>query len=238
MTPHRLLDPAGIRVGAIRQPADADAGREQSRRLLVLTEANGQVRDPDDDLGEHGCEPRLGRRLPGRDAVGTGLAEIAGQISEHVVKFRADVRQLRVVAQEGGRDTKLTAGFLVVAAPAGELRLGQRQLDQRIRPGDTVGAPLGLGEGGRARVPIAVQPVNLGLAGPQPDDVLGGADLGDDGDRLFIKLARAGEVAALGDLLRQLGQRERNPEPFAERPELGQRQLQLGLPIPAAPGRA
>ncbi len=89
MTQRFPLDPGGIRVGTIRLSAYSDAGREQPRRLSVPAEANGQVRDPDDDLGDQGQEPRLGRRLPGRDAVGTGLVEIAGQITERVVKISA-----------------------------------------------------------------------------------------------------------------------------------------------------
>jgi hypothetical protein len=129
VTARRLLDPGRIRVGTIRQSAYPDADREQPCRLLVLAEANGQVRDPDDDPGGQWCDPRLGRRLPGGDAVGTGLVEIAGKIAERVVKFGADIRLLRVVAQDGGRDTELMAGLLGVAAPASELRLGQRQLD-------------------------------------------------------------------------------------------------------------
>ena len=53
VTPRVPLDPGRIRVGAIRQSAYADAGREQPRRLLVLVEANRQVRDPDEHLGDH-----------------------------------------------------------------------------------------------------------------------------------------------------------------------------------------
>jgi hypothetical protein len=84
----------------------------------------------------------------------------------------------------------LFAGLFGVTAPTSELRLGERQLDQRIRPGDTVGAALGLGDGGRASVLIALQPVHQGLAGPQPDDILSGTDLGNDRDRLFIAFTR------------------------------------------------
>ena len=105
-----------------------------------------------------------------------------------------------------------------VAAPASQLRLGQRHFDQRMRPGDTVGAPLGLGDGGRAGVLIAGQPVQQGLPGPQPDDVLGGTDLGDHHDRLLVQVAGPDELAALGHLLGQLGQGERDAEPFAEGP--------------------
>src|SRR5262249_47895300 len=124
VTPRLLLDPGRIRLGAIRQPAYPDAGRKEPRRLLVLVVAKGEVREPDQHLGDRGGAPRLGRRLPGRDAVDTGLVEIVGQISEHVVKFRAYIRQLRVVAQQGGRDTELATGLLGVAVPASELSLG------------------------------------------------------------------------------------------------------------------
>jgi len=165
VTPRVPLDPGRIRVGAIRQSAYADAGREQPRRLFVLVEADCQVRDPDEYLRDQGCVSRLGRRLPGSHAVGTGLTEIVGKISQHVVKFRANIRLLRVVAQEGGRDAELTAGLRGVAAPTSELRLGERQLDQRIRPGDTVGVPLGLGDGGRASVLIALSASTSGPGG-------------------------------------------------------------------------
>ena len=72
---------------------------------------------------------------------------------------------------------------------------------------------------------VAQQPVQLRLPRPHPDDVLGGADLGDDRDRLLVVLARGGELAAHGDPVRQLGQGERDPEPLAQRPELGERRL-------------
>ncbi len=134
--------------------------------------------------------------------MGPGLVEIVGKIPERVVQIRADTPLLRAVAQEGGRDTELTASLLRVAAPASELGLGERQLDQRVRPGDAVGDPLGLGDGGRASVLIVVQPVQQGLAGADPDDIFGGTDLGDDRGRLLVEFARSGEFAALGDLLR------------------------------------
>jgi hypothetical protein len=48
------------------------------------------------------------------------------------------------------------ACLLGVTAPPSELRLGESQLDQRVRPGDPIGAPLGLGDGRRAGGVIAV----------------------------------------------------------------------------------
>jgi hypothetical protein len=53
-------------------------------------------------------------------------------------------------------------------------------------------------------------------------------------DRLLVALARAGEFTAHGDPLRQLGQDERNPEPFAECPELGERHLKVRVRVPPA----
>jgi hypothetical protein len=46
--------------------------------------------------------------------------------------------------------------------------------------------------------------------------------------------AGAGELAAHGDPLRQLGQGERHPPPFAERAELGEGRLEIRVRIPAA----
>jgi hypothetical protein len=116
----------------------------------------------------------------------------------------------------------------------GELRLREGQLSQRNRPGDPLRAPLRLGYDGRADVLVAEQPEQLRLPRPHPDDILGGTDLSDDRDRLLVVVARAGELAAHGDPVRQLGQGERNPPPFAERPELGERHLQVRVRIPPA----
>ena len=99
--------------------------------------------------------PRLGRRLAGRRAVRTGLAEIVGKIAEQVVCHRADVRPLRFVAQHGCREAELLVSLLGVAAPAGEFRLREGQLRQRIRPGDPFRAPFRFGYGSRAGVLIA-----------------------------------------------------------------------------------
>ena len=106
--------------------------------MLVLVEANGQVRDPDEDLGDQGSDSRLGRRLPGGHAMRTGLTEVVGEVAEQVMDLRADVRLLRGIAQEGGRDAELAAGLVGVTAQACELRLGERQVDQSVRPGDTL----------------------------------------------------------------------------------------------------
>ena len=97
----------------------------------------------------------LGRRLTGRRAVRPGLAEIVGEVAEQVVGYRADVRPLRFVAQHGGRDAELLICLLGVAVPAGEFRLREGQLSQRIRPGDPFRVPLGVGDSSRAGVLIA-----------------------------------------------------------------------------------
>ena len=178
--------------------------------------------------------PRLRRGLECRDAVLAGLAEAVGEVTEQVVCHRADVRLLRFVAQHGCRDAELPVCLLGVAAPAGQFRLRQGQLGQRRRPRDPFRVPLCLGHGSRAGLLITQQPVQLRLPRPHPDDILDGADLGDDRDRLFVVLARTGELAARGDSVRQLGQGERNPPPLAERPELGERHLEIRVRIPPA----
>ena len=163
MTPGGLLDAGHIGLRPIRQSADGGACREQPRGLLVLVATQCQVRDPDEYLGEQGRMPCLGRRLEGRYAVRTGLAEIVGQVAEQVVCCRADARLLRFVAQHGDRDAELLVRLLGVAAPISEFRLREGQLSQRIRPGDPFRVPLRLGYGGRAGVLVAEQQVQLRL---------------------------------------------------------------------------
>ena len=161
-----MFDPGHIRVGTIRQSAHAGACREQPRGLLVLAAAQGQVRDPDEYPRDQECVPRLRRGLECRDAVLASLAEIVGQVAEQVVCYRADIRPLRFVAQHGCHDVELLVCLLGVAVPAREFRLREGQLSQRIRPGDPFRAPLRLGDGGRAGVLVAQQPVQLRLSRP------------------------------------------------------------------------
>jgi len=97
----------------------------------------------------------LGRRLASRRTVGPDLAEIVGEVAEQVVRYRADVRPLRFVAQRGGRDGELLVCLLGVAVPAGEFRLREGQLSQRVRPGDPFRVALGVGDSSRAGVLIA-----------------------------------------------------------------------------------
>ena len=221
------------RSGSPRTP---DAGREQPRGLLVLVEAQmARSATPTSIWAITRSWLRLGRRLPGRHAVGAGLCEIVGQVAEQVVDLRPEERLLRGVAQEGGREAELAAGLLGVTAQAGELRLGERHVDQRVGPGDTLGAPLGLGDGGRAGVAIAVQPVQQRLLGPHLDDVLDGADLGERPRSPRRSARRLRRAHPHGELARQLGQGQRDPEPLAERPELRERAAPAGPPPPAPP---
>ena len=109
-----LLDPGRIRVGQIRQPAHHDAGGEQSRRLLELIKAQGQVRDPEDDMRDQRRVSRFRRRRAGLRAVGPGLAEVLGEVAEQVVPHRDDVRVVRLIAKQGRGDAKLLVGLLRV----------------------------------------------------------------------------------------------------------------------------
>ena len=201
--------------------------------MLVLLVPQRQIRDPDEHLSDPGCMPRLGRRLDGRNAVFTGLVEILGEVAEQVLYHLAHACPLGIVAQHRCRDVEVPVCLLGVAAPTRELRLRQRQLRQRIRPGDSFRATLRLGHSSCARLLIAQQPVQLGLPRPHRHDILDGTDLGDDRDRVFVVLASTGELAAGSDSIRQLGQGERNPPPLAERAELGERSLEIGVRIPA-----
>jgi len=92
-----------------------------------------------------------------------GLAEVAGQVSEQVVRDRADVRLLRPVAKRRCHEVELTAHLRGVAVPAGEFRPRQCQLGKRIRPVDPFRVALRLGHGCRARVLVTEQPVQLSL---------------------------------------------------------------------------
>ena len=72
------------------------------------------------------------------------VEEAAAVIARH----RPEVRLLLV--QHGRRDAELPVCLLSVAVPAGQLRLRQGQLGQRVRPRDPVRVPLRLGHGRRA----------------------------------------------------------------------------------------
>ena len=76
---------------------------------------------------------------------------------------RADVCLPGRVAQDGYRDAELPARLLGLARPAGEFRLGEGQLGQRVRPGDPFRVALRLGHGRRAGILVAEQPVQLSL---------------------------------------------------------------------------
>src|SRR6202050_2801438 len=231
-TPRGLFDPGHIRLRPVRQSAHGGTRREQPCGLLIPLAAQRQVRDPDEGPRDQGRMPRLRRGSEGHGAVLAGLVEALREGTRAVVRDRPDVGPLRV--QHGGRDAELPVRLLGVAAPASQLRPGQGQLGQRIRPRDPVRVPPGLGHGRRARLLITKQPIQLSPPRPHLNHIFADADLGDHRDRLCVELARAGELAAHGDSVRQLPQRELDPPSLAEHPELAQRQLKIRVRIPPA----
>jgi hypothetical protein len=163
-------------VRAIEPSAHVGARRGQASGLVGAVEAGGRVRDPDERLRDHHRDARLDRSPVGRCAVRASLVEIVGDVADQVVDVGADVRPLRGVAQQAGRAAQLVASLLCVTAQAGELRLGQRQVDQGVRPGDPGGGPLSGGDRGFSGALVAGQLEQHGLLRPQLDDVLDRAD--------------------------------------------------------------